>query len=138
MHRSRFCRYLASLIFGAATIGMLSTFAGASDFDRAALYRSNCAACHGVTGMGGGPVASTIIVPMPQLATLSQRYGGEFPADYVVQVIDGRRTLPAHGSRIMPVWGSFFDSGHTGEGAETSTRFLIDAIVEHIKTLQIE
>jgi mono/diheme cytochrome c family protein len=112
--------------------------ARAADLDAAALYRSNCAACHGVTGFGGGPVASSFSVLMPQLATLAQRNRGVFPQDYVLRIIDGREPMMAHGTRNMPVWGSIFDARHQGDGETTSTAFLIEAIVEYVKGLQIE
>ena len=110
----------------------------AEEFDSAALYRSNCAPCHGVTGLGGGPVASSFAVLMPQLATLAQRNGGTFPEEYVLRAIDGREPLMAHGTREMPVWGSIFDSRHRGDGEETSTPNLIHSIVDYVKSLQIE
>jgi len=128
----------AVAIAASATLLLFSFPAHASDLDSAALYRSNCAPCHGVTGQGGGPVASSISVLMPQLATLSERHGGVFPEDYVTRVIDGREVRPAHGSADMPVWGQIFDQRHAGEGEETSTPFLIEALVEHLKTLQVE
>ena len=112
--------------------------AGPEDFDRAGLYRSSCAPCHGVTGMGGGPVAAALKDPVPVLATLAQRHGGVYPEDYVQQVIDGRKPVRAHGTRTMPVWGVMFLVRHRGQGAELSIDFLITALVEHLKSLQIE
>ncbi len=111
---------------------------GTSDFDKAGLFRASCASCHGETGMGGGSVAAVLKNPVPVLATLTQRYGGTFPEDYVHRVIDGRTLMPAHGTRIMPVWGDDFLRQHVGEGGESSTDFMIDALVEHIKGLQVK
>ncbi|MGI9415673.1 MAG: c-type cytochrome [Hyphomicrobiales bacterium] len=111
---------------------------GISDFDSAALYRSNCAPCHGVTGMGGGPVAAALKKPMPMIATLTERHGGTFPADHVYRVIDGRKQVTAHGSRVMPVWGALLDATHHGGGTEQSTKLMIEALIAHIKRLQIQ
>ena len=111
---------------------------GPSDFDSAALYRASCAPCHGPTGMGGGPVAAALKRPLPMIATLSRRNGGTFPRDHVYQIIDGRKEVAAHGSRIMPVWGAVFAATHYGAGGEYSTRVMIDALIEHVKRLQIE
>ena len=112
--------------------------AGPSDFDKARLFRASCAPCHGETGMGGGSVAAALKDPIPVLATLAQRHGGIFPEDYVHQVIDGRTLMPAHGTRTMPVWGDDFVMQHEGDGGESSTDFMIDALVQHIKSLQLK
>ena len=115
-----------------------AAYAGPSDFDKARLFRASCASCHGVTGMGGGSVAAALKDPIPVLATLTQRHGGVFPEDYVHQVIDGRTLMPAHGTRTMPVWGDDFLRRHEGGGGESSTDFMIDALVQHIKSLQLK
>ena len=111
---------------------------GPSDFDSATLYRASCAPCHGPTGMGGGPVAAALKRPLPMIATLSRRNGGTFPRDHVYQVIDGRKEVAAHGSRVMPVWGAVFGATHDGAGGEHSTKVMIDALIGHIERLQIE
>ncbi len=122
----------------ACCLASTAASAGPSDFDRANLFRSSCAPCHGATGMGGGSVAAALKDPVPVLATLTQRFGGAFPEDYVHQVIDGRTQMRAHGTRLMPVWGDDFLRQHDGEGGESSTDFMIDALVQHIKSLQLQ
>lgn len=112
--------------------------AGPSDFDRASLFRASCAPCHGETGMGGGSVAAALKDPIPVLATLTERHGGTFPEEYVHRIIDGRTLMPAHGTRTMPVWGDDFVRQHDGGGGESSTDFMIDALVQHIKSLQLK
>lgn len=109
-----------------------------ADFDRALLFQSSCAPCHGVTGMGGGPVAAALKDPVPVLATLARRNGGSFPEAYVIRVIDGREEVLAHGNRVMPVWGYSFLKGHKGDGGELSVEFMIGALVEHLKSLQVD
>ncbi len=68
-------------------------------------FRSSCAACHGLDGKGGGPVASQLNPKPSDLTVLSKNNGGEFPYEKVFQMIDGRGALAAHGSGVMPVWG---------------------------------
>src|SRR5689334_2078215 len=70
----------------------------------AELYRAYCASCHGTTGRGDGPVASSMKVEVPDLTRIAARQG-HFPTEQVRRIIGGRTTLPPHGSRDMPVWG---------------------------------
>jgi mono/diheme cytochrome c family protein len=100
------------------------------------VFAAHCASCHGPLGEGDGPVAAAIAVTVPNLRTLSQRNGSQFPTDAVVAYIDGRNMPAAHGSRIMPVWGDVFDATArlvTGaEGAEPRIR----AVVSYLQALQ--
>jgi len=68
-------------------------------------FQSHCAACHGVQGLGDGPIADLLKSPPANLTTISKSNGGVFPAIEVYQVIDGRRGLRAHGTTEMPIWG---------------------------------
>ena len=62
-----------------------------------------CAACHGVDGRGGGPAASALRTPPPDLTTLARRNGG-FPRELVVAFVEGTDWLSlTHGSGDMPV-----------------------------------
>jgi mono/diheme cytochrome c family protein len=72
------------------------------------LFRAYCAACHGADGKGGGPAASSLKTPPPDLTLISRRNGGKFPAAKVQKIISGEDSAPAHGSRQMPVWGPIF------------------------------
>ena len=74
------------------------------------MFATHCAACHGVDGEGGGPVASVMNVSMPNLRTLAKRNGGVFPAEAVAAYIDGRDQVAAHGDRLMPIWGDFLQT----------------------------
>lgn len=71
-------------------------------------FVTHCAACHGAQGEGDGPVAATMAVAVPNLRSLTERNGGEFPAEAVASYIDGRALPAAHGTRLMPVWGDVF------------------------------
>jgi mono/diheme cytochrome c family protein len=69
-----------------------------------------CASCHGETGKGDGPGAIAMRDPVPKLTTLSQRHQGKFPAGYVSAVVKFGKSMAAHGSEDMPVWGSRFQT----------------------------
>lgn len=68
-------------------------------------FRDHCAACHGLTGLGDGPIGPLLKTPAPNLAMISQRNGGKFPFERIYEIIDGRAVVAAHGSRDMPLWG---------------------------------
>lgn len=114
----------------------LAGVAGAAEDDTGArLYFNHCAACHGETGEGDGPVAATLHVAVPNLRTLSRRSNGAFPADAVRAYIDGREVKAAHGDRQMPIWGDVFRGLDQGT-AERTVRRRVDALVAFVATLQ--
>jgi mono/diheme cytochrome c family protein len=71
------------------------------------LYRSMCAACHGFTGKGNGPLSGQLKVLPPDLTVLAKKNKGTFPVREVYEAIDGRKVIGAHGTREMPIWGAF-------------------------------
>jgi mono/diheme cytochrome c family protein len=98
------------------------------------MYTSYCAVCHGTDGKGGGPAASALKVPPTDLTVLSKNNGGKYPALKVTAAIRGEGSLPAHGSKDMPVWGSLFfnlSGGHQGEVQQRVTN-----LTKYIETLQ--
>jgi mono/diheme cytochrome c family protein len=68
-------------------------------------YHSSCAPCHGIDGKGNGPVSADLKVPPPDLTVLAKKNNGTFPFNSVYEIIDGRKTVMAHGTRDMPIWG---------------------------------
>ena len=68
-------------------------------------YEISCLPCHGVDGRGDGPLAPHLAVAPPDLTGIAAANGGVFPSLRVLQIIDGRALVSAHGSRDMPVWG---------------------------------
>lgn len=68
-------------------------------------YRLHCAACHGLTGRGDGPIGQILKTPAPNLALITERNGGKFPAQKIYDIIEGRSVVAAHGTRDMPLWG---------------------------------
>jgi mono/diheme cytochrome c family protein len=75
----------------------------------AILYTRYCASCHGTSGRGDGPVAGELTKRPTDLTTLTS----DVPA--LMKSIDGRRTIRAHGTSAMPVWGYVFEESLVGE-----------------------
>jgi len=73
-----------------------------------AMFKQYCAACHGLDAKGHGPARSSLKVPAADLTTLAKRHGGEFPADYVSNILRFGPGVAAHGSSDMPTWGPIF------------------------------
>jgi mono/diheme cytochrome c family protein len=94
---------VALVLSSGSVFAQPGTFA-LGDLSGAELYARFCASCHGDGARGDGPVAPTLAALVPDLTRISERYG-EFPADRLRQIIDGRSLVPAHGTRYMPVWG---------------------------------
>ncbi len=68
-------------------------------------FMDNCASCHGFDAKGTGEMANVLIKMPPDLTTLTQRYNGTFPTDYVMSTIDGLSRAP-HFSGAMPEFGA--------------------------------
>lgn len=64
-----------------------------------------CAACHGKSLKGDGPVASGLTKKPIDLTQLAKKNNGTFPFDKVAAMIDGRESTRMHGTPDMPVWG---------------------------------
>jgi len=102
--------------------------------DGAKIFRSYCAACHGIDGKGHGPVAGALRHAPPDLTLILQRNGGKFPADKVRTVIAGQeQSAPAHGSREMPVWGPVF---HHVEWDQDLGEVRLDNVTRYLESLQ--
>jgi len=97
------------LIITGLTAGF-SAAAQAEDFDVGkAEFQSSCASCHGTDGKGKGPVSEQLKVPPPDLTILAKNNTGVFPTNAVYETIYGLKTIPAHGTREMPIWGERFN-----------------------------
>ena len=106
---------------------LIDSLAGRDSFE---LY---CASCHGSGGRGDGPVAAALRTAPPDLTTLSQRGGGTFPRARVQDFITGAgRTLSAHGTTEMPVWGPMFRAFES----DARVRERVQNLVTHIESLQ--
>ena len=107
-------------------------------------YQANCAACHGPEGKGDGPVAEVLTTAPSDLTTISERYSGEFPRDFLFEVIDGRNMINPHGDRHMPIWGRRFMARAQEQSAEVAwdvdARSIVlgrmTALVEYLASIQ--
>lgn len=82
------------------------TNASAQDIDVGRTeYQSSCASCHGMDGKGKGPLSLELKLTLTDLTALAIKNNGVFPLNAVYEVIDGRKSISAHGTRAMPIWG---------------------------------
>ena len=88
-------------------------FAAAAQADDADIgkseFQSSCASCHGTDAKGKGPVSGQLKIPPPDLTMLAKNNNGVFPTNAVYETIDGLKSIPAHGTREMPIWGERFN-----------------------------
>ena len=97
-------------------------------------FAAYCAPCHGSNGQGHGPVAGALTTPPADLTKLAARNKGVFPAARVREyVTNGDNTVPAHGSRAMPVWGPTFRSLDSSDKAVT---LRIANVVTYLESIQ--
>ena len=105
-------------------------------------YRTYCAPCHGMTGIGDGPVASELNNAPADLTKLTG--GNQLSFDEVKMIVDGRDMPRAHGTSEMPVWGVWFayeaiaDSLHTGDKTPPPEKIdkRIKGLVAFLKSIQ--
>lgn len=130
----------SSLIFVGATLSLLAAAAQSAEYVTMSgqeLYSRFCASCHGKAGNGDGPVSESLRVEVPDLTLIAVRAGGKYPRERIVQIIDGRHIIGAHGSRTMPVWGE--ELGHIEIGnpdAERASRTVIERLADYLGLLQ--
>lgn len=136
-----------AIVGGGAVVGfgcMLSLAASAfdaatlADYSGEEIFNTFCASCHGESGRGDGPVAAGLVNAVPNLTTITQRYG-EFPFGRIRETIDGRGVvITAHGTREMPVWGyEFWVEEGADVNAQREARLAIDKLVDYIFSLQV-
>jgi mono/diheme cytochrome c family protein len=106
---------------------LTESLAGKDSFE---LY---CAACHGSSGRGDGRVAPALRTRPADLTTLARRSGGAFPRDRVRGFVEGTgRSLAAHGSTEMPVWGQMFRAFES----DARVRERIANLVSYVESIQ--
>lgn len=98
------------------------------------MYKTWCASCHGTAGKGDGPAASDLKTHPTDLSQLTKKNGGKFPTERVRNYIEGTAVAPAHGSREMPVWGTFFRQ----IGDDKAATYRIVTLANYINSLQVK
>ena len=97
------------LVMAGLTAGFTAA-AQAEDLDMGrSEFQSSCASCHGADARGKGPVSNQLKIPPPDLTMLAKNNNGVFPTNAVYETVEGLKTIPAHGTREMPVWGERFN-----------------------------
>jgi hypothetical protein len=120
---------VATAVLGAALVTIPSlVYAQIADIGKRE-YVNSCAVCHGDSGRGDGPLVKSLKIAPTDLAGLQKSNNGVFPIGRDYEVIDGRETIGAHGSRDIPVWGDRFKEKST-EQTELALRFGISIDAE--------
>lgn len=105
-------------------------------------YLQHCAACHGLSGLGDGPIGQFLKTPAPNLAMISERNGGVFPIQKIYSIIDGSNVVAAHGTRDMPLWGDRYrtetkpQTPDQASVAQDQAQLRILSLVYYLGTLQ--
>ena len=124
-------RVAAFAFSGAAGAQVIDEFSGQETYQRF------CAACHGESGKGDGPVAGGLPITVPDLTRLKAVKGDKFPEELLRKIIDGREVVIVHGTRYMPVWGyEFWVEEGADEAAEERVAVIVDNLVEYIRSIQ--
>jgi len=100
-------------------------------------YLRYCSACHGESGKGDGVVSGALTPKPTDLTKLAQGNNGDLPHGALMQIIDGRKAIRAHGDPDMPVWGEIFkaEAGRSmAEEAQIRGKILL--IIEYLGSIQ--
>jgi len=105
-------------------------------------FQKNCAACHGMSGKGDGPLLEFLRETPPDLTLISKRHNGVFPVEKIYMWIRDPQRIRAHGTKEMPIWGDRYSQeiietygpDYTGPGSSVHERIL--ELVFYIGTLQ--
>ena len=97
-----------------------------------------CAACHGQSGTGDGPVAAGLPITVPDLTRLEARKGGKFEEELLRK--DYRRARDRCGARHALHAGLGAMKFWVEEGADEEARervdLIVDNLVEYIRSIQ--
>jgi mono/diheme cytochrome c family protein len=101
----------------------------------AELFRTYCAACHGTSARGDGPLAASMTRKPADLTEIATRNGGVYPAELVFRTIDGKNPVRGHGGPDMPVWGDAFARATDG-GDDEKVKRIITSLVDYLESIQ--
>ena len=100
-------------------------------------FLSQCAICHGANGRGNGFLSEELKTKPANLTILAKNNSGIFPLNAVYEVMDGRKSIRAHGPREMPLWGLRYAPSPTiNERARNFTYEPLLAIVDYLNRIQ--
>ncbi|MCW5693151.1 MAG: cytochrome c [Pseudolabrys sp.] len=125
-------RTIVALAVAAVAAGLAPAARADDAAAGAAEFKARCAACHGETGAGDGPAAAALRSPPPDLRQLARNNDGVFPEKVLETVIDGRKTIRAHGNFEMPVWGR--ELSQASGDADAARR--VSAVVRFLRDIQ--
>ena len=100
------------------------------------VFRTYCAACHGTSARGDGPLASSMTRKPADLTAIAKRNGGVFPSELVFRTIDGTNPVRGHGGPDMPVWGDAFARSREG-GDKEKVKNIITSLVDYLESIQL-
>ena len=127
------CLGLAGLLLACTEVSMPEPDEGQR------LFVENCAQCHGASGVGDGPWASSFKPRPTDLTQLTRN--GVFPRARVLSVIDGydRTGLPG---KDMPEFGLLLEGDtipiDVGDGVLTPTPRPLAALMVYLESIQTE
>jgi mono/diheme cytochrome c family protein len=129
---------LVAAMFGVTSAAQTTQPAGTQpgQDDGSTLYATYCAACHGRTAQGDGPLADSMRRRPANLTEIAKRNNGVFPKEMVFRIIDGRQPVRGHGGPDMPVWGDAFTRS-VEVSSDEGVKNRIDAIVNYLETIQV-
>jgi mono/diheme cytochrome c family protein len=99
----------------------------------AEMFSQYCAVCHGVDGKGAGPAAVALKKQPTDLTQLAARNRGVYPELSVLETLSAK-SLPAHGSQEMPMWGDLLKS--LGGTERDLVHLRLVNLIAHVKSLQ--
>jgi len=120
--------------FGQAGQGKQEDIPVTFSLSGAEMYKTWCASCHGAQGKGDDPAAAALKRTPADLTQLAKKNRGRFPTEIVRTYIDGSRVVAAHGSREMPVWGTFF----LRLGDEKTVTYRIVTLGSYVESIQVK
>ncbi|WP_442974650.1 c-type cytochrome [Salipiger sp. CCB-MM3] len=108
--------------------------------DGQALFVEYCAACHGNSAKGDGPLATDLGVVPADLTLIAAHRGGSFPRAEVLSKIDGYTSADLDGPG-MPEFGELLKGDElpldTGDGVLTPTPRKMVALLEYLESIQV-
>lgn len=95
------------------------------------LFMQYCVNCHGMDAKGTGPMAK-LLKKAPANLTKIEKENGKFPFARIERTISGEQEIESHGTREMPVWGSYLRRKH-GHGFAKLEIYNLTKYVESIQ-----